>query len=344
MSDRTVVFEPDKHLCFREPDLVYTWADLGFDEDTGVSSFCAAEPFPLFSADAISEMRKEVLQPHVLNNYSYSDDNTAMSMRGYASAYAPFTSAAWKHPRTLEILSEIAGVELAVKIELELGHVNFGVKSAQKLASIQAPDETSPYGIDSEMSSSSSNEMGKILGWHKDSYPFSCTLMLSDTTGAIGGELVMERADGKLQKLRQCNTGSVVFIQGRHVAHTALRSDGPEVRMTMVCPMWPSSPFVRDDTFLTYTRTISNTSELYGQYFEYRFGMLIERLLSRRAQSFDDRRKGAKLSTVELKAFIREQIAFLSEMQNEIVEENKIENWGFKRGVPCPEIVYSINP
>ncbi|KAF5636078.1 hypothetical protein F52700_5392 [Fusarium sp. NRRL 52700] len=130
--------------------------------------------------------------------------------------------------------------------------------------------------------------------------------MLSNTAGATGGELVMERADGKLQKLRQCETGSVAFIQERHVTHTALRSDGPEVRMIMVCPMWPSSPFIRDDTFLTYTRTISDTSELYGQYADYRFGMLIERLRSRRAQSLDDRHKGVKLGTGEFKALIQE--------------------------------------
>ncbi|GKU21962.1 unnamed protein product [Fusarium langsethiae] len=338
-NQSNVKFEPDKHLCFEKPDLVYTWADLGFHGDISVSSFCAADPFPLFSADAISEMRKEALQVHVLSDYSYSDDNTAMSMRGYAAAHAPFTSAAWKHPRTLQILSEIAGVELAVKLELELGHVNFGAKSPQKLASIQAPDETLPYTYESDDTSIKSDDLGKTLGWHKDSYPFSCTLMLSNTKRVTGGQIVMALADGRLQKLRQCETGSVVFIQGRHLFHTALRSEGPEVRMTMVCPMWPASPFVQDDTFLTYTRTISDTS-----YIEYRFNMLIERLRSHQEQNREVRDRGAKLVTKELKGFIHDQITFLSQMQNEIVEEDKIEAWGLKPGVPHPDAVFSIKP
>jgi hypothetical protein len=116
--------------------------------------------------------------------------------------------------------------------------------------------------------------------------------MLSNTGRVTGGEIVMESADGKLHNLRQCETGSVVFIQARHVVHTGLRSDGPDVRMAMVCPMCPSSPFVRDDTFLIYTRTISDTSEHYGQYVEYRFSMLMERLRSCRNKVLTIVKKG----------------------------------------------------
>ena len=328
-SEKLIEFDPDQHLCFQKPDVVYTWADLGFHKDEGVSSFCAAEPFPLFSPTAISEMRKEVLQPQVLNNYSYSDNNTAMSVRGYAAAHAPFTSAAWKHPRTLEALSDIAGVDLVVKIELELGHVNFGVRSSQKRTAVQAPDESE---------SRNSDDTGGIIGWHKDSYPFSCTLMLSDSKDMKGGEIVVERADGRLHKIRQCQTGSVVFLQGRHLVHTGLKVDGPNVRMTMVCPLWPASPFLPDDTFLTYTRAISDTSELYGQYADYRFGMLIDRLLSRRQQDLERRRSGAKLDTTGLKRFIQEQSEFLVQMQKEILEEEKTDTWGYKRGNELPQL------
>jgi hypothetical protein len=47
-------------------------------------------------------------------------------------------------------------------------------------------------------------------------------------------------------------------------------------------------------------------------------------------QSLDDRQKGTKLNTGELKAFIQEKMTFLGQMQNEIVEEDKIDNWGYR--------------
>ena len=148
---------------------------------------------------------------------------------------------------------------------------------------------------------------------------------------------MVERADGKLHKLRQCQIGSAVFLQGRHLVHTGLKADGPNARMTMVCPLWPASPFLPDDTFLTYTRAISDTSELYSQYADYRFGILIDRLLSRRQQDLERRRSGAKLDTAGLKQFIQEQSQFLIQMQKEILEEDKIDTWGYKRGNQLPE-------
>ena len=41
-----------------------------------------------------------------------------------------------------------------------------------------------------------------IVGWHKDSYPFVCVLMLSDCSTMIGGETALLRGDGGIEKVR----------------------------------------------------------------------------------------------------------------------------------------------
>lgn len=329
---KAVKFDPVKHLVLRKPDAVYTWTSLGFSKDYGVSSFCAAEPFQLFSSEAIEEMRKEVLDPETLEKFCYSDDNTAMSMRGFAAERAPFTFDAWKHPRTMEILSEVAGIDLTVHIDYELGHVNFGIKSGKPLTAVQAPGESIEKSLTIE-----SNE---VIGWHKDSYPFSATLMLSDSTDMAGGELVVQLESGKLHKLQPAQTGCVVLIQGRHLLHTGLRAHGPHVRMTMVTPLWPSSSFVRDDSFLTYVRAISDTSRLYSQYAEYRLKMLADRLQEQRRAIREQQQ--TRLDTLALKAFITEQISFLQQTNAELLEEDQIDSWGYKRGIAAPEVLSKI--
>lgn len=331
-SVEAVKFNPDKHLVFCKPDAVYTWTSLGFSKEYGVSSFCVAEPFQLFSPEAIEEMRKEVLDPETLENFSYSDNNTHMSMRGFAAERAPFTFEAWKHPRTTEILSEVAGIDLTVRIDYELGHVNFGIKSGKSLTAVQAPGESIPDGLTIE-----SNE---VIGWHKDSYPFSATLMLSDSTEMFDGELVVQLESGKLHKLQQAQTGCVVLIQGRHLLHTGLRAHGPRVRMTMVTPLWPSSSFVQDDSFLTYVRAISDTTKLYSQYAEYRLKMLADRIEAQR-QTIRDQQQ-TRLDTRALKAFITDQVSFLQQTNDELLEEDQIDNWGYKRGICAPEALSKI--
>lgn len=52
-------------------------------------------------------------------------------------------------------------------MDLEIGHINISV-------------------IDKNSSKNA------VVNWHKDSYPFVCVLMLSDTTGMQGGETVLK--------------------------------------------------------------------------------------------------------------------------------------------------------
>jgi hypothetical protein len=91
----------------------------------------------------------------------------------------------------------------------------------------------------------------------------------------------------------------------------------------MVTSFRPKSAFIKDDTVLTTVRPISDLTELYSQYAEYRFEMLEERI---RAQLKDirERRRAHRFDTKATKAFIREQKAFLESMLKELVDDEMV--------------------
>ncbi len=78
------LFDPSKHLSFEGPVKVHTMEDIGYPLSKGVSPVAVSEPFRLFSEDAIDIMRREILDPEVLENYSWTSDIAPKQLRGYA--------------------------------------------------------------------------------------------------------------------------------------------------------------------------------------------------------------------------------------------------------------------
>jgi hypothetical protein len=101
---------------------------------------------------------------------------------------AKFMYDAWKSPKTLAIISKIAGVELVPVIDYEIGHIN-----------ISAPGNKNDHNSE-ELISEEDNT--PIVDWHKDSYPFVCVLMMSDTAGMVGGETALKTGTGDIWKVR----------------------------------------------------------------------------------------------------------------------------------------------
>jgi hypothetical protein len=102
--------------------------------------------------------------------------------------HAKFVAEAWKNRKTLEIISRIAGIELVPEIDYEIGHINISIPGALK----ENPDGTLV-----------TEEDGKaVVDWHRDSYPFVCVLMMSDTTGMVGGETALKTGTGGIMKVR----------------------------------------------------------------------------------------------------------------------------------------------
>jgi len=115
-----------------------------------------------------------------------------------------------------------------------------------------------------------------------------------------------------------------VVLQGRYIEHQASAALGTTERITMVTSFRPRSPYQRDDTVLTTVRPISNLSELYFQFSEYRLEILEERIRSELRLLRETNRSGKKMDTRKLKRFLKEQESFLAHMSNEMVEDVKM--------------------
>lgn len=92
----------------------------------------------------------------------------------------------------------------------------------------------------------------------------------------------------------------------------------------MVTSFRPRSALVKDDTVLTMVRPISDLSELYYQYAEYRLEMLEERLRVQLKEIRDRKRANRRFDTAGIKAFIGQQQNFLETMLVEIVDDDKV--------------------
>ena len=82
-------FDPVKHLTFKRPSKVYSMTDLNLPKETGLSPVAVSEPFPLFTQDAVRQMRAEVLSPEVMKNCQYKSELAQCQLRGFAAKFVP---------------------------------------------------------------------------------------------------------------------------------------------------------------------------------------------------------------------------------------------------------------
>ncbi|MCJ1426128.1 hypothetical protein MMC29_004030 [Sticta canariensis] len=287
-------FDPKKHLDFTPPSKIHTMRNIKLPEHTGVSPIAVSEPFQFFTPEAIRRMRSEIM----------SKDNS----------------------ETLAIVSKIAGIDLVPEMDFEIAHINLSMKSEE-----QKQVELAASSLERELTEADEGIAGcpweedkPIVDWHTDSYPFVCVTMLSDCTDMIGGETALKTGDGDIMKVRGPQMGCSVILQGRYIEHQALRALGTTERITMVTSFRPRDPTVRDDTVLTTVRPISDLSQLYFQFSEYRLEMLQERIRLRLEKMRETMLAGNKFETAVLKGFLKEQENFLAHMNKEIVEDDQV--------------------
>ncbi|KAI0390526.1 hypothetical protein F5Y17DRAFT_471621 [Xylariaceae sp. FL0594] len=289
------VFEPSRHLVFKETPAVHTMKELGFPETIGVSPIAVSEPFPLFTEDAVMRMRQEILSTEVFENCQYSSNLAHCYLRGFADKYAPFVYDVWKNPETLAIVSKVAGIDLVPAIDLEIAHINVSVNT-----------EEEEQGVDSggDIDGRPGEDERAIVGWHTDSYPFVCVTMLSDCTDMVGGETALRTGNGDIMKVRGPQMGCAVVLQGRYIEHQALQTRGIAERITMVTSFRPRNPLVRDDTVLET--------------------MLEERIRLQLKEIRDLAAAGRRVPTKKLKVFFLEQERFLAHMNREVVDDEDV--------------------
>lgn len=119
------------------------------------------------------------------------------------SRAAPFIFDTWKHPKTLEIISKVAGIELVPEMDFEIAHINLSSNSeAQKAEETVAIRERQLIEEDEGIAGCPWEDDKPIVDWHTDSYPFVCVTMLSDCTGMMGGETALRMGNGQVMKVR----------------------------------------------------------------------------------------------------------------------------------------------
>jgi hypothetical protein len=74
-------WNPEKHVIYEAPTVIHTMKDIGL-EGHGISPVAVSDPFPLFSREAMLQMRREIFSDEVLKNCRYSSDFIANMVRG----------------------------------------------------------------------------------------------------------------------------------------------------------------------------------------------------------------------------------------------------------------------
>jgi hypothetical protein len=316
-------FDPDQHIIYKDPPTILSMKQFGFSKDVGVSPVAATIPFPLFSPEAIQIMRAEISKPEVRAGYHFSSNIANSQLRGYAREHAPFTYAAWNHPITGAIVSKLAGMDLIPWSDYEIAHINLPTPANCDL-SLPAKDVP-------------------IVGWHTDSYPFVCILMLSDCTGMIGGETALRTANGDTVRIRAPTEGYATILQGRYITHQALRALGTKERITAVTSWRPRSAFVKDDSTLRTVRPVSDLHELYPDFAQYRLDIMKQRIEHMQTAMHVGRQVGMKFDTPAFKAFLDDLVHFFVRTNNELVVDEDV-NEGFVATVDIPDTVVSEPP
>jgi len=89
-------------------------------------------------------------------------------------------------------------------MNFEIGHVNLSVKSDEEtkdeLEAIER--EKRGYAADEGIAGCPWEDDKPVVGWHTDSYPFVCVLMLSDCKDMVGGETALRTGTGDVLKVR----------------------------------------------------------------------------------------------------------------------------------------------
>ncbi|KAJ0314098.1 hypothetical protein Brms1b_007249 [Colletotrichum noveboracense] len=280
----TATFNPDQHLAFVEEPKKLALKDVSLPEDIGISPVACSEPFPLFTEEAIQTMRQEIFTTEV---------------------YAPFMDQAWNNPKTLEVISKVAGVDLIPNIQYEVGNINISI---QKAAS------------DEDKAAAKSGDNTSVTKWHYDAFPFVCVVMMSDATNMLGGETALKTGTGEVLKVRGPQMGYAVILQGRYVEHQALAAIGGAERITMITSFRPRDPCVKDDSALTSIRPISELSELYYQWAKYRAEVVRARLDAMLNTLEEDHDAGKQTDVRGIKQFLLQNEEYFAITNKEIVE------------------------
>ncbi|GAA5865192.1 hypothetical protein JCM8547_008309 [Rhodosporidiobolus lusitaniae] len=330
-------FDASIHLCYKKPEKVVTMSELKL-EGQGISDVGVTAPFPLFTREGVTALRREIFSEAVYDKYSLESPITAFQGREFPKEVCPFIHEAWSSPEVLAAVSEAAGIDLVPIMDLEFGSTNFQLPSGlDRDGFLSTSHDPKPQPLMTaeqdkearEKAEADSGDGSSFVKYHRDAYPFVAVLMLSDVHGMHGGETAVRTGDGRTLKVRGPSVGSCVVLQGRHITHAALRAYGAGERCTLVTSFRARDPMVNDASVLPTIRIISKKNRLNYQWTDYRFKLLSERFAIM-AKQLEDKKKsfgpeddadglgGREVVNIEeMTKFIDQQIAYLETTKRE---------------------------
>lgn len=104
----------------------------------------------------------------------------------------------------------------------------------------------------------------------------------------------------------------------------------------------PRSAHLADDSVLDTVRPISDLSELYYEFNEYRLEIIEERIRDQLKRLRENRRVGKKFETKAFKAFLAEQERFLAHSNHETMEDEKV-RFGYIEEIEYPNAPVAEN-
>lgn len=326
-----VSFNPDHHLMFTD-DYFNTTKRITLDElgvvethQAPISNIGVSEPFPMFTPEAVAIMRWEIFQEKCMMKCGRLSDHTTtgdmdIMIRGYAKQHAPFTFQAWTHPRVMEIVSKMAGVELVHVMEnYEVAQVNMNIKQADSKVNTEKDEEI----VD---------KMPGIVPWHFDSYQAVCVLMLSDTSNMIGGETALVKSDGEVMRVEGPKQGWCTVLQGRILKHIATKPRGDYTERIASVSSYRPKDMMLDESVLGTVRpsalSATRHDDFYREYMDYRLDVLSDRIVHLKKEINDTIGRGDKFDQLKTIEFIQRKIVEYVEhtwQEFEVVDDGLVE-------------------
>jgi hypothetical protein len=82
-AGQSVHFDPEHHLAFKTEPKTISMEELCASSDQAISPVAISEPFPLFTKEAVQNMRNEIFTKEVWENCTWSTEFAHCQIRDY---------------------------------------------------------------------------------------------------------------------------------------------------------------------------------------------------------------------------------------------------------------------
>ncbi|EDK38186.2 hypothetical protein PGUG_02284 [Meyerozyma guilliermondii ATCC 6260] len=310
-------FDPDVHLAFDETQTtkIHRLQDLGIKRThcQTITDVAVVEPFPLFTEDAIEIMKWELFSnPDIIREYgrrvnlAVGSSSKDFQVSGFADN-TPFIKAAISHPRTIQIMSKLAGLPLKIPHVYSMAHINASLKECRNETSVKTDEDLREKLREQN---TNADNIPSSVSWHYDSTPLVCVLMLEAPSNMIGGETCLRMGNEEIFRVDGPRKGHATLLQGRVVKHIATKPLNNADRISLVVSFIPEEVDTPDTTVAVSESPSATPSFLndkfYPNYVNYKFERIEQRLRKFRINLMENYEKKEKFDQVQTIDFCKD--------------------------------------